>query len=268
MKSLLSACAALMLAICVASCSVYMESTRPTPVDLNEYQEGMSRDAVLEKLGAPDSTAVEADGMSCDFYKLYTKGYGAGGKIPIAVAEGAADFFTLGLAEIALTPTEGLTKNEKHPITFCYHGQTLARVTGEGKPNAAPDQNPPPTAASNPVAADQNPSITAASSPAPAASPTAAEQPSTATLVPAANHVGSAEPAAVPAANPQVGDHQNPPITAASSPAAAASPASGGQASPPTLVPAANHVGSAEPAAVPPANPQAGDQWKSSDNPQ
>jgi len=74
------------------------ESTRPTPVDLNEYQEGMSRDAVLEKLGAPDTSAVEANGMSCDFYKLYTKGYGAGGKIPIALAEGAADVFTLGLA--------------------------------------------------------------------------------------------------------------------------------------------------------------------------
>ena len=268
MKSFLSACAAFLLATCVTGCSVYMESTRPTPVDLNEYQEGMSRDAVLEKLGAPDTSAVEANGMSCDFYKLYTKGYGAGGKIPIALAEGAADVFTLGLAEIALTPTEGLTKNEKHPVTFCYRGQTLARVTGEGKPNAAPDQNPPSTAASNPAAADQSPAITAASSPAATASPTSGGQGSPPTLVPAANHVGSEEPAAVPAANPQVGDHQYPPITAASIPAAAASPTSGGQASAPSLVPAANHVGSAEPAAVPVANPQVGDQWKSSDHPQ
>jgi hypothetical protein len=121
MKSILRVCAAL-LASHLAGCSVYMEATRPTPVDLNDYQEEMTRDAVLERLGAPDSTALESDGMSCDFYKLYTRGYGAGGKIPIAVAEGAADVVTLGLAEIVLTPTEGVTKNEKHPITICYNG--------------------------------------------------------------------------------------------------------------------------------------------------
>jgi hypothetical protein len=106
-----------------------MEATRPTPVDLTEFQEGATRDSVLEKLGSPQSTATESDGASCDFYKLYTKGYGAGGKIPLAVAEGAADFFTLGLAEVVLTPTEGVTKNELHPVAFCYKDQKLARVT-------------------------------------------------------------------------------------------------------------------------------------------
>jgi hypothetical protein len=133
MKSILSVCAALLLASYVAACSVYMEATRPTPIDLNDYQEGMTRDAVLEKLGAPDSTAAESDGTSCDFYKLYTRGYGAGGKIPIAVAEGAADVFTLGLAEIVLTPTEGVTKNEKHPVAFCYKDQKVVRVTQSDK---------------------------------------------------------------------------------------------------------------------------------------
>ena len=122
MKSILSVCAALLLASCLAACSVYMEATRPTPVDLNDYQVGMSRDAVLGKLGAPDTTALGSDGASCDFYKLYTRGYGAGGKIPIAVAEAAADVFTIGLAEAVLTPTEGVTKNEKHPVQFCYNG--------------------------------------------------------------------------------------------------------------------------------------------------
>ncbi len=128
----------------------------------------MSRDAVLEKLGAPDSTAVESDGTSCDFYKLYTRGYGAGGKIPIAVAEGAADFFTLGLAEIILTPTEGVTKNEKHPVTFCYSGQKLVRITGEGQPNVSASTNPPITAAPSPTSGAQpstTPSATPSTSP-------------------------------------------------------------------------------------------------------
>ncbi len=112
-----------------AGCSVYMEATRPTPVDLSEYDIGQSRDSVLERLGSPQNTVVESDGASCDLYQLYTKGYGAGGKIPIAVAEGAADFFTLGLAEIVLTPTEGVTKSEKHPIAFCYKDQKIVRLT-------------------------------------------------------------------------------------------------------------------------------------------
>jgi|SRR5580698_2088194 hypothetical protein len=110
-------------------CSIYMESTRPTPTDLTQFQVGEERDAVLETLGSPQSNVTESDGSSCDLYQLYTKGYGAGGKIPIAVAEGAADFFTLGLAEVVLTPTEGVTKNDKHPVTFCYKDQKVVRVT-------------------------------------------------------------------------------------------------------------------------------------------
>lgn len=137
----------------MAACSVVMEATRPTPTDLNYFQTGMTRDQVLLKLGAPDTTAIESDGASCDFYKLYTRGYGAAGKVPIAVAEAAADVFTLGLAEVALTPTEGVTRNQKHPVAFCYHGQILARITTDAQPSAqptqalAPRQNPPITAA-------------------------------------------------------------------------------------------------------------------------
>jgi hypothetical protein len=160
------------------------EATRPTPVDLNDYREGMSRDAVLEKLGAPDSTAVESDGTSCDLYKLYTRGYGAGGKIPIAIAEGAADFFTLGLAEIILTPTEGVTKNEKHPVTFCYSGQKLVRITGEGQPNVSASPNPPITAAPPP--------------PTPVALPPAAQYQAQPQINP--------RPAAAPTPNPNTGD--------------------------------------------------------------
>lgn len=189
MKSILSAGAAFLLASWVAACSVYMEATRPTPVDLNDYQKGMTRDAVLEKLGAPDSTAAESDGTSCDFYKLYTRGYGAGAKIPIALAEGAADVFTLGLAEIVLTPTEGVTKNEKHPVTFCYNSQKLARITGEGQPNVSADQNPPITSASGAISGLQpsatpsatlrpSPSTEPAAIPSPAPTPSPAPQPS------------------------------------------------------------------------------------------
>lgn len=164
MKSLLSVCAMLLLASWIAACSVYMEATRPTPIDTGDYPAGMTRDEVITKLGPPYNTMIESDGATCDFYKLYTRGYGAGGKIPIAVTEAAADVFTGGLAEIILTPTEGETRNEKHPVAFCYVNQKLVRVTFEGMPSASPTPTPSVSAAIDPAAA---PSLAAAPSPKP-----------------------------------------------------------------------------------------------------
>jgi hypothetical protein len=115
-------------------CSVYMEATRPTPVDLTQFQAGQSRDAVVESIGTPIGTTNESDGDSCDSYQLYTHGYGAGGKAGLAVLEGAADVFTLGIAEAVTTPVEGATKNEKRPVLFCYKDGKLARLTESGKP--------------------------------------------------------------------------------------------------------------------------------------
>jgi len=109
-----------------------MEATRPTPVDLSKFEPGQSRDTVVEQLGIPKGTTPEADGASCDSYELYTHGYGASGKIPVAFLEGAADAFTLGLAEVVTTPVEGATKNELHPVTICYRGGKLVRVTDTG----------------------------------------------------------------------------------------------------------------------------------------
>jgi hypothetical protein len=108
-----------------------MEATRPSPVDLDQFQPGQTRDSVLEKLGSPTNSVAESTGESCDLYKLYTRGYGAAGKIPIAVAEGAADFFTLGLAEAVMTPAEGVTKNELRPVAFCYRSEILTRATAQ-----------------------------------------------------------------------------------------------------------------------------------------
>ena len=145
-----------------------MEATRPTPINLARFKMRQTRDDVLEKLGMPPSSALASDGADCDFYRLYTRGYGAGGKIPIALAEGTADLFTLGMAEVVTTPVEGITKNELHPVTFCYRNNLLVRVsrpTGSGTqaaPSAGiPDgsaaaavSRPPPEPAPVPVSAE------------------------------------------------------------------------------------------------------------------
>jgi hypothetical protein len=80
-----------------------MENTRPTPTDLSQFQPGTVREDILAKIGAPIDSVPHKDGTSCDLHRLYTHGYGEGGKIPISVAETAADFFTIGLAELVLT---------------------------------------------------------------------------------------------------------------------------------------------------------------------
>jgi hypothetical protein len=138
---------ALLPIVALSGCSVVMESTRPTPVDLQQFQPGESRDSVLERLGTPHSTASESDGASCDLYELYTHGYGAAGKVGIALLEGAADAFTLGLAEVITTPTEGATRNQTYPVTFCYRGGKLARVSESGE--IIVSAGPPPVTAAN-----------------------------------------------------------------------------------------------------------------------
>ena len=115
-------------AILLGACSPVLEATRPTPTNLSQFQTGDARDSVVQRLGPPLTTNSAPDGASCDLYQLYTRGYGAGGKAPIMLAETAADVVTLGLAEVILTPTEGVTRNEKHPVTFCYRDGKLLRV--------------------------------------------------------------------------------------------------------------------------------------------
>jgi hypothetical protein len=150
-----------------------MEATRPTPVDLSKLEPGQSRDTVVAQLGIPKGTTPEADGASCDSYDLYTRGYGAGGKIPVAFLEGAADVFTLGLAEVITTPVEGATKNQLHPVTICYSGGKLVRVTDSGVIviNGSAEASEPaqasaggPAAPSNPNAKGPQPSVPQAKS--------------------------------------------------------------------------------------------------------
>src|SRR5260221_11593495 len=120
----------ILLVLCfVPGCSIYMEATRPTPVDLAKFHPGDSRAAITQELGSQVTTSKAAGGTSCDLYLLSTKGYGVAGKAPISIGELAADFFTVGLAEIVLSPTEAATRNEKRTVWFCYQSDALLSVT-------------------------------------------------------------------------------------------------------------------------------------------
>jgi hypothetical protein len=117
----------------IAGCSPVLEATRPTPIDLSHFRPGQTHDSVTEEIGTPQGASAEADGASCDSYRLYTHGPGGAGKAGIALLEGAADVFTIGLAEVVLTPTEAATRNQLHPVSFCYKDGKLVKVVESGR---------------------------------------------------------------------------------------------------------------------------------------
>lgn len=124
--------------------------------------------AVIEQTDVPITTTRAANGDTCDLHLLYLHGYGTAVKVPIAVLEGAADFFTIGLAEIVLSPTESLSRNEKKPVWFCFKNDSLTSVT------VASSQTETVTASSPPAAAPAEPPEIAAPANSPAAAPTPA----------------------------------------------------------------------------------------------
>jgi hypothetical protein len=163
----------LLLVLSIAGgCSVYMEATRPTPVDLAKFTPGESRLLVIGEIGAPVTTTRDHDGNTCDLHLLYITGYGAPVKVPLSVLEGAADFFTAGLAEIVLSPTESITRNEKKPIWFCYKNDSLVSVTVASARSEGAAASPTPTALPSAAAPSASPTPSATSTPAPSPSPT------------------------------------------------------------------------------------------------
>jgi len=154
---------------CGSQSAKSMEATRPTPIELAKFHPGDSRTSVTEELGAPVTTSSGAGGTSCDLYLLYLRGYGAAGKVPIAVAEAAADVFSIGLAEIVLSPTEAATRNEKKPVWFCYQNDALSSVTVKSAEAAT---STPSTPTPSPANASPSPAASVASTSVPSGSPT------------------------------------------------------------------------------------------------
>jgi hypothetical protein len=113
MKSL-----AMVLAIGIASlfssgCGVYMAFTQPPRVDTEALEAGgMSRDVVIERLGAPKSSVKNTDGTREDTFEYY-EGSSSGWKIGRGIFHLIADIFTIALWEIIATPTEYGVRGDK-----------------------------------------------------------------------------------------------------------------------------------------------------------
>lgn len=94
-------------------CGVYMAFTQPPKVDTNRLEAGaMSRDVVVERLGAPVSTIKNADGSREEVYQFY-EGSSSAWKIGRGIFHLAADLFTAALWEIVATPMEYGVRGDK-----------------------------------------------------------------------------------------------------------------------------------------------------------
>ena len=94
-------------------------SHTPRPSGYFTIQRRRGSHARNPSLGPPQAT-VKQEKLTCDSYKLYTRGPGTAGKVAIATTEVVADVFTLGLTELATTPAEYATRNSLHTVLMCY----------------------------------------------------------------------------------------------------------------------------------------------------
>ena len=139
-RQIILSVAAFCLITCMAGCSVLLEATKPTPccsIDMDptgpttaQLRVGEKRDAILEKLGAPESSTTESDGSNCDLYHLYT-----GTPTRLMTSGGPAsmilvDLWFLFLPELVYTPMEwnDIYVKGKHPVTICYKNQKMVCV--------------------------------------------------------------------------------------------------------------------------------------------
>jgi hypothetical protein len=111
------------LMLAATACSPVLEATRPAPTRLGQFTPGETRQQVVSTIGAPNSQNKDGDAHSCDNYHLYITGIDAGGRAGIATVEVISDVFTLGIAELAMTPMEIVTRDKQHGVNFCYDAE-------------------------------------------------------------------------------------------------------------------------------------------------
>src|SRR5688500_15830749 len=94
----------LIVALVQPGCSVYKAATQPPPADLTGIGIGTPRGNLIARLGAPKFSDTDAGGQKQDAFE-FDSGFHSASKVRI-IPYLAADFFTLGLAELILWPLE------------------------------------------------------------------------------------------------------------------------------------------------------------------
>jgi outer membrane protein assembly factor BamE (lipoprotein component of BamABCDE complex) len=93
-----------LFAVAVSGCSPVMAAHQPSRKDVELLRPGIPRNVVLAELGEP-VTSETKDGKRVEVFS-FVQGYRKGVRVGRTIGHAAADVMTLGLWEVAGTPTE------------------------------------------------------------------------------------------------------------------------------------------------------------------
>src|SRR6266508_2915245 len=91
-------------ALSAGACSPVLAAHQPSRKDVDLLSPGIPRNMLLAELGQPVATETK-DGKRVEVFS-FVQGYRKGVKVGRTIGHGVADVMTLGLWEIAGTPTE------------------------------------------------------------------------------------------------------------------------------------------------------------------
>ena len=136
----------LVLLLCFGSggCSVLMAATQPEKKDLKLFNPGTARGLVLAEFGSPIASELR-NGLRVEVYS-FTQGYDKLNKGIRVAGHATADFFTVGLWEIAGTPTEMIFSGERmvYQVQFDRDDRVASALKLDQR--AAAFKPPPPSA--------------------------------------------------------------------------------------------------------------------------
>jgi hypothetical protein len=103
-RLLMSAALLALAAVSAGACSPVLAAKQPSRKDIDLLSPGVPRNLLIAELGQPVATETK-DGKRVEVFS-FVQGYRKGVKVGRTIGHGVADVMTLGLWEIAGTPTE------------------------------------------------------------------------------------------------------------------------------------------------------------------
>lgn len=113
----------ILLAVPVSGCSVFMAAQQPAAKNIELFQTGTSRNALLAEFGPP-YISEETEGKKIEIF-IFVQGYSKAAKAGRVIFHSAADLVTLGLWEIVGTPTEMIFDGEEMAFHVSYDDNEL-----------------------------------------------------------------------------------------------------------------------------------------------
>jgi len=118
LSSVVAATLIVLLGVAGSACSVAMAAKQPSKKDVGLLTPGMPRNLVLAELGQPVATDFSG-GNRVEVYS-FVQGYSKGARVSRTIAHGTADVLTLGLWEVAGTPTEAIFNGTRVAYEVTY----------------------------------------------------------------------------------------------------------------------------------------------------